>query len=174
MGLYHGAIHLQPRRNLLAAHRGRSQAPLEGVVSRRDHRPPSKFDIRKTEDSLDRIEALVRRKEVGLLRAQFRWGANLSEPGVSNQALGHRRSTSASSATETNAGDRRRVSIYLAVREAEKALEHAFGVLEKACGGPTTIARGGDSGAFVTNAQLQEAQAMQRKRENQGGGFGAT
>lgn len=138
-------------------------------------RNPSKFELRHAEESMDRIELLIKRKDVGELRALFRWGANLSEPAAAGGDIGYRRAPGHSNPTADQAGDARRRSIYLAVREAEASLEHAYGVLNKVLGGRMTIPRDkGDSGSWTTRDEMEVLREMQIKRAEQGGGYGAT
>ena len=140
-------------------------------------RPPSRFDMRSTEETLDRIEQLVRRKEpIGYLRQQFRWGINLSEPAPGGGGMGERKSNGPSRPTENAASDARRRSVYMACKEAEALLESAFGTLEKALGGQPSRGVGdapGEVGSFLTRSEQAESQAMMKKRSLRGEGYGS-
>lgn len=129
-----------------------------------------KFDIRRVDEALKRMEELTRRD--GLLYTQFHWAKAMSDPAPSGAQMGHRRASEPSSATEGAALDRRRGRMVQALLDAEALLEQAFGTLEHATGGRQTIARGGRKGSFLTESEAKESHDMQSKRQSQGGGYG--
>jgi len=91
---------------------------------------------------------------------------------TSGGGIGERRSSSVSDPTGAQATDVRRRRIYLAVAEAEKQLEAAYGALEKVLGGPP-VGSTGAAGTWLTETELAESRSYASKREAEGLGSGS-